>query len=73
MLRPNHRPGRPRDDTMSRRKRPPTPTRPPPLSAAEASVKVARINRSTAIGVALIGAVATVVAATIGVMVLHGG
>jgi hypothetical protein len=58
---------------MSRRKRPSTPIRPAPLSAAEASVKVARINRSTAIGVAIIGAGATVLASAIGVWVLHGG
>lgn len=57
---------------MSRRKHPATPTRPPPLSDAEASVKVARINRSSAIAVAAIAALATVVAAVAGVLVLHG-
>jgi hypothetical protein len=36
-------------------------------------VKVARINRSTAIGVAIIGAAATVLAAAIGAWVFHGG
>lgn len=39
---------------MSRRKRPPTPTGEPPLSNAEAQVQVARINRSSAIAVAVL-------------------
>jgi hypothetical protein len=71
-VRPNHWPMRPRDDTMSGRKRTPAPTQPPPLTAAEASVKVAKINRSSAIAVAAIAALATIIAAGIGAWVLHG-
>ncbi len=71
-VRPNHWPGRPRDDTMSRRKRTTPPPKPPPLTEAEASVEVAKINRSSAIAVATIAAIATVVAAGVGAWVLHG-